>query len=183
MINYIVLGERRSSARSIRLLPLTPDHSRSVRTPERPTGSAEKGLEATITELDNASRSQKFSLVTKFCRAVKKHPQISPGQQERILTNCAEMLTTENISIQERISVCSIMVLLELGPINLSVLGSNLRIISTDPIQILSRKNLLDGMVNEIDSCDDLILEAAFIFEKTSFFAILEKFDLSFHKN
>ena len=136
-----------------------------MRTPERPRGSAEKSLESAIVELENAPRAEKFSIVPKFCRAVKKHPQISASQQERILTNCAEMLTTENISLEERVSVCSVMVLLELGPINLSVLGANLRVISTEPDEILNRKHLIDGMVNEIDSCDDLILEESVPFE------------------
>ena len=76
-----------------------------------------------------------------------------------MLNACAVMLNQpKKCDVPQRIAVSSVMVLLELGPINLSVLGSNLFKISSDAAQFFAHPPLVDGLINELDSADELLL-------------------------
>ena len=158
-ITKIDMGEKRSSSRSVRLNPIGPESipTRHSRSSPRPRGSAESRLESIICDLENVDIPQKFGLCSNFCREMKRRPQLSNVQQERVLNSCAAMLSID-CDIQERIQVSSVMVLLELGPINLSVLGSNLFKISSNSATFYENPNLIEGLMREIDSADELLL-------------------------
>ena len=75
--------------------------------------------------MENAKPEDKFNFCPSFCKVMKSYPRISLKSQERVLNSCSEMLNLK-CDLTQRIMVSSVMLCLELGPINLSVLGSNL---------------------------------------------------------
>ena len=133
-----------SNSRSIRAKTSSPSSSSSS---TRPSGSAEARLESLILDFEEARVADKFGKCGKLCKALGRGKG-SVGCQERLLTCCSQMLNAE-CSLEELVQVSSLMIMLELGPVNLSVLGSNLFQISSDPDLFFRHSNLIIALIRK----------------------------------